>query len=400
MLRQCQTRYVRQRKRDALLRRVFALALIVLFVAGSVAAREALDVQYVEINALKVPLVSVVDWATAHKNRWEATSLTLLVNGRAYRRTRSELGAQLSIEELQGALELTGANDAEGAARIDWLVEVDHSKLLESVFVLRGETERQDGDDLGAQAGRVLDLHASLKLLKSTLPTEARIVELPTRAPLRRDAGQGTRPGSFSQLLARHSSEYRAAGRSWSRGYNIQQAAKALDGIVIEPNGELSFNEVVGERSFQRGFMPANEIARGRVVDGIGGGVCQVATALHAAALQAGFEIVEHHVHSKRPRYAGRGIDSAVAWGLKDLRIRNPYPDYVRIRGDARSGALSVGLWSGRKPPEVEIETEVKKGTIGVRQQPLVIERTRTIHWPNGTETQTTLLNYPAEPQD
>lgn len=211
---------------------------------------------------------------------------------------------------------------------------------------------------------------------------------------------EGSRPGSFAQLLARHESVYRAAGRSWSRGHNIEQAAKALDGIIIEPNGELSFNEVVGDRSFQRGFMPANEIARGRVVDGIGGGVCQVATALHAAALQSGFEIVEHYVHSKRPRYAGRGIDSAVAWGLKDLRVRSPYPMHVRIRGEAQSGTLTVGLWSGRDRPKVEIATEVKEGNIGARHQPLIIERTRTIHWEDGPETDTKLLNYPAEPKD
>ena len=125
-----------------------------------------------------------------------------------------------------------------------------------------------------------------------------------------------------------------------------------------------------------------------------------MATALHAAALHAGFEVVEHYVHSKRPRYAARGVDSAVAWGLKDLRIRNPYSNYVRIRGDAGGGTLSVGLWSGRKPPKVEIDTEVRKGAVGARQQPLVVARTRTIYWPTGSETQTTLLDYPAEPRD
>lgn len=400
VLRRSQTRYVRQRKRRALFRRSFGLGLVMLLVGGSVAAREALHVQYVEVNAFKVPLVSVIDWAASYKSRWESASVTLLVDRRPYRQTRAELGAHLSTDELEEALELTDAEDADEAVSIDWRVEVDHAKLLETLFALRRETDRRDERDPGAPAGRVLDLHASLKLLKSTLGTEARIVELPTRGPLRRDAGQGAGLGSFSQLLARHTSEYRAAGRSWSRSHNIEQAAKALDGIVIEPNGELSFNEVVGERSFQRGFMPANEIARGRVVDGIGGGVCQVATALHAAALHAGFEVVEHYVHSKRPRYAARGVDSAVAWGLKDLRIRNPYSNYVRIRGDARAGSLSVGLWSGRKPPKVEIDTEVKKGAVGARHQPLVIERTRTVHWPSGTETQTTLLDYPAEPKD
>ena len=280
-----------------------------------------------------------------------------------------------------------------------WSAEVDHAQLLATTFALRERITPVDSEVDPPPNRRTLDLHGALKVLKQTLPTSQVIVTLPTRKPVLRGLVAGARPGTFSQRLGHHTSTYRMVGRSWSRGHNIEEGAKALDGVVIEPHGELSFNEVVGDRSFQRGFMPANEIARGRVVDGIGGGVCQVATALHAAALMAGFEILEHYVHSKRPRYAGRGLDTAVAWGLKDLRIRNPYGDYVRIRGDAHSGTLSIGLWSGHKPPEVEIATETVKGTLGERQKLLVIERTRTVYWPNGAKTDTKLLRYPAEPR-
>jgi hypothetical protein len=277
---------------------------------------------------------------------------------------------------------------------------VDHAELLASTFGLRESITPVDNTGDLPPDRRTLDLHGALKVLRQALPTSQVAVTLPTRKPVLRGLVAGARPGTFSQLLARHVSAYRKLGRTWSRGHNIEEAAKALDGVVIEPYGELSFNEVVGNRSFQRGFMPANEIARGRVVDGIGGGVCQVATALHAAALNAGFEIAEHYVHSKRPKYAGRGLDSAVAWGLKDLRIRNPYGDYVRIRGDAHAGTLSIGLWSGHKPPKVEVATAIQQGTLDARHKLLVIERTRTIHWPDGPKTDSKLLRYPAEPRN
>lgn len=400
VMRKAQTRFTRERRRSALARRSIAVTLGLIVIGGSVAISEALAIDVVRINGMRIPLAQFDDWAETYRARWESAELTLFVDGRPHRLSRAELGASLPVDELSAAIErLSHRHSSDAEQTVDWSAEVDHAQLLATTFGLRESITPVDSEIELSQQRRTLDLHGALKVLKQTLPTSQVFVTLPTRKPVLRGLVAGARPGTFSQRLGHHTSTYRKVGRSWSRGHNIEQGAKALDGVVIEPHGELSFNEVVGDRSFQRGFMPANEIARGRVVDGIGGGVCQVATALHAAALHAGFEILEHYVHSKRPRYAGRGLDTAVAWGLKDLRIRNPYGDYVRIRGDARSGTLSVGLWSGHEPPEVEINTETLQGTLGERQKLLVIERTRTVRWPDGPKTDSKLLRYPAEPR-
>ena len=381
-------------------RRLFFAALVLVIAGGSVAISEALTIDVVQVNDLRIPLSDVSEWAEAHRDRWQAAELTLLVDGRAHRMSRTELGASLPLDELLAAVDRVVDRDAdEGAQSVYWTAEVDHAQLLATTFALRERITPFDEDGNPPPNTKTLDLHGTLKVLKQALPTSQLVATLPMRKPVLRGVVAGARPGTFSQRIGHHTSSYRKVGRSWSRGHNIERGAKALDSVVIEPHGELSFNEVVGDRSFQRGFMPANEIARGRVVDGIGGGVCQVATALHAAALKAGFEILEHYVHSKRPRYAGRGFDTAVAWGLKDLRIRNPYGDYVRIRGDARDGTLSIGLWSGHEPPEVKIATTTVKGELGERQKLLLIERTRTVHWPDGTKTDTKLLRYPPEPR-
>jgi hypothetical protein len=399
-MRKAQTRFTRQRRRTAAARRSIVIALALVIIGGSVAISEALAIDVVRVNEMRIPASHVQEWAETYRGRWQSAELTLFVDGRPYRMTRAELGASLPLDELLAAIERVASRDsAEDVQTVYWSAEVDHAQLLATIFALRERITPVDSEGNSPANRRTLDLHGALKVLKQTLPTSQVTVTLPTRKPVLRGLVAGARPGTFSQRLGHHTSTYRMVGRSWSRGHNIEEGAKALDSVVIEPHGELSFNEVVGDRSFQRGFMPANEIARGRVVDGIGGGVCQVATALHAAALMAGFEILEHYVHSKRPRYAGRGLDTAVAWGLKDLRIRNPYGDYVRIRGDAHSGTLSIGLWSGHKPPEVEIATATVKGALGERQKLLLIERTRTVYWPNGAKTDTKLLRYPAEPR-
>jgi hypothetical protein len=372
-----------------------------LAIGGSMAISRALTIDAVRVNELRIPLSHAGEWAEAYRDRWEAVEVTLLVDGRPYRMTRAGLGAHLDIDELTVAIErVSDGGSAPELRTVYWSADVDHAQLLASTFGLRESITPTDNEGELPPNTKTLDLHGALKVLRKALPTSQVLVTLPTRKPVLRALAAGARPGTFSQLLARHNSTYRKVGRTWSRGHNIEEAARALDGVVIEPHGELSFNEVVGNRSFQRGFMPANEIARGRVVDGIGGGVCQVATALHAAALDGGFEIVEHYVHSKRPKYAGRGLDSAVAWGLKDLRIRNPYGDYVRVRGDAHSGNLSIGLWSGHKPPKVEIATAIEQGTLEARHKPLVIERTRTVHWADGPKTDKKILRYPAEPRN
>lgn len=401
MLRKAPTAFTRARRRTRWIRRSVAATGVVVTLLGWTAIDEALTIDRVRVNERVIPRARIVSWAERYRDRWEDTELTLLVDDHPHRLSRAALGATLSVDELLASVERVSENSSEDEVpTVFWTPDIDRAKLLEATFDLRERITPVDDEGLPPPGQRRLDLHGSLDVLKETLPTASVVATLPTRAPVLRGTVAGARPGTFSQLVGQHTSSYRKVGRSWSRGHNIEQGAKMLDGVIIEPFGELSFNEVVGNRSFQRGFMPANEIARGRIVDGIGGGVCQVATALHAAALRAGFDVLEHYVHSKRPRYAGRGFDTAVAWGLKDLRVRNPYPDYVRIRGEAHSGTLTIGLWSGQQPPEVDISTKIVSGTLGQRQRPLVVERVRTVRWPDGTRTDRRPLRYPAEPKD
>ncbi|MEM7137471.1 MAG: VanW family protein [Myxococcota bacterium] len=403
MIRRTETAFTIRRRQQRRSGALLAFAASLTLVGGFVAVSRALTVDMVRVNDVLVPRAGLEDWASAQRARWESEEVTLIFQGKPFRYTRSELGARLPSEELEDAVaRVERTEHGDTIPSVYWSPEVDPETLFSAVYALRERTKPETkAEAANAAEGRSLDVHATLKMLKQeTFPTSAVVATLPSSKPVLRGSVAGARPGTFSQQLAEHSSNYKKVGRSWSRGHNIERAAESLDGVIIEPHGELSFNEVVGNRSFQRGFMPANEIARGRVVDGIGGGVCQVATALHAAALKAGFDVLEHYVHSKRPRYAGRGFDTAVAWGHKDLRIRNPYPDYVRIRGTARDTKLTIELWSGQRAPDVDISTSTLQGALGAKHSVLRIERVRTVHWPSGPKTDTKTLHYPAEPRD
>ena len=106
------------------------------------------------------------------------------------------------------------------------------------------------------------------------------------------------------------------------RECNIALALEAFDGQVIKPGESISFNDIVGRRTRDRGFKTAKVIQDGEFVDGIGGGVCQASTTLFNAVLLSGLKILESHNHSIPIGYVPLGLDAMVS-SQADLRFRN-----------------------------------------------------------------------------
>ena len=129
--------------------------------------------------------------------------------------------------------------------------------------------------------------------------------------------------GSFSTTLL---------GSVPARAENIRLSVAALDGVVLRPGEGLSFNQAVGERSAARGYQRAPVILRETRQMQLGGGICQTASTLFAAALLSGLSIAERHRHSFPVDYIELGEDATIAWGVKDLRIRNDLDQPVRVR--------------------------------------------------------------------
>jgi vancomycin resistance protein YoaR len=168
--------------------------------------------------------------------------------------------------------------------------------------------------------------------------------------------------------LASHTTRYSRAGAYRGRGHNVEVAASRLHAAVIAPGGVLSFNERVGARTRAEGFRKAPVIVGGELVDGLGGGVCQVASTLYVSALYAGFEIVEHRPHSRPSTYVPMGMDATVVWPDVDLKIRNPFEFPVVVFAQAVDGELVVDLVGADDPREVEIErTVVSRTSYGER---------------------------------
>lgn len=127
-----------------------------------------------------------------------------------------------------------------------------------------------------------------------------------------------------------------------ARSTNLELAAKAIDGTLLLPGQEFSFNQTVGERTEESGFQRAKVIATNTYKEDIGGGICQTSSTLHAAFLMAGMEIVERNAHKFRVGYIPPGLDATVDYGNKDLRIRNSLPFPVVIEMGRSSNSLLV----------------------------------------------------------
>lgn len=120
---------------------------------------------------------------------------------------------------------------------------------------------------------------------------------------------------------------------SWGRSTNIEIATKSINSTIVMPGEEFSFNDVVGERSAERGYQEAGTYVGNKVEPGIGGGICQVSSTLYRAAMRANLRSTERTNHSMVVGYMEPGLDATVAYGYLDYKFKNTYDFPIYIEG-------------------------------------------------------------------
>ncbi|MEM1418154.1 MAG: VanW family protein [Myxococcota bacterium] len=194
----------------------------------------------------------------------------------------------------------------------------------------------ETGDLSPEQEGRALDIWASLDAIRAALDDaalgrEARAELVVARTPAHRTREE-LRGVKVDAVLGSFETPYAQTEEARDRTHNLRVAAAKIDGRVLLPGEVFDFNDVVGDRSLTNGFKPATVIAGGELVDGVGGGACQIAGTLHAAAFFAGLEVLERHPHSRPSWYIKLGLDAAVSFPNLNLRFRNDRAEPVMIR--------------------------------------------------------------------
>ena len=126
------------------------------------------------------------------------------------------------------------------------------------------------------------------------------------------------------------------------RNKNIQLACEALNGTIVFPGEELSFNDAVGQRTAEKGYGAAAAYNNGEVVQEIGGGVCQVSTTLYNAVLRSGLKTTRRQSHTFKPTYVTPGFDATISWGGPDYCFAN-------VPADAKysnSESYAIGIYA------------------------------------------------------
>lgn len=130
---------------------------------------------------------------------------------------------------------------------------------------------------------------------------------------------------------------------------NIELAAAAINGVVLKPGEEFSFNRVVGPRTEARGYRSAPSYLGPENASTVGGGICLVSSALYQAALEADLGIEQRVPHLRTIRTVPPGLDATVWYGQADLRFKNTLKEPIQIRTMSTNQALTV-KFLGRKP--------------------------------------------------
>ena len=129
------------------------------------------------------------------------------------------------------------------------------------------------------------------------------------------------------------------------RNTNVRLAAEALNGTIVQPGEEFSFNSVVGQRTAEKGYQEAAAYNSGAVVQEIGGGVCQISSTLYRVVFQSGMEITFRRSHTFEPNYVTPGQDAAISWEQPDFRFVNTSDNPIGIRASYENRKATVSLF-------------------------------------------------------
>jgi vancomycin resistance protein YoaR len=293
----------------------------------------------------------------------------------------AELGVTVDVDavvarvsRLETGGDLLSRHEWAGRARRGELdvpleIELDENKALPLLGRVKEGVDvapisaRLDLDKRSAvpeRMGRYVDLDGALEaILAEARRPQGGTIALPTQSFPPRVSSASIQKLDVQATLGEYETYFSRAGDQARRGKNIDVAAQKIDGLVLSPGELVSFNDVVGERSEDNGFAKSWEIFKGEMVEGVGGGTCQVASTFYATLFFGGLDVVERLPHSRPSAYIPMGLDATVVYPIVDLKVRNPYDFPVVIRAKTEGSKLKMQLFGAEKPAKVSFQREL-----------------------------------------
>ncbi len=163
----------------------------------------------------------------------------------------------------------------------------------------------------------------------------------------------------FGDVLGTFRTTYNASNTN--RSTNLMLASNSINGTILLPGQEFSYNKTLGERTAARGYKEAHIYQGGEVVDGLGGGICQISSTLYNAVLLANLEVTNRKSHMFWPEYVKPSFDATVVWGSIDFNFKNNRKTPIKIEASAKSGVALVTIYGKKQDDDPIIELYSKE---------------------------------------
>jgi len=220
--------------------------------------------------------------------------------------------------------------------------EVKDNKLITIPHVMGRQIDKQE-------------LAAALSELENTENTEKL---LPVKFTLPEITLEKLEGMLFKDTLGTMSTSFdTSTENNRNRAENIKLASSKIFGKILAPGEVFSFNDVVGKRTVESGYKAAHAYIGGKVIDDVGGGICQVSTTLYNAVLFSELEVIERTNHMFTVGYVPLGRDATVSYGGPDFKFRNSTKWPIKIQGAVLDGnKIYFEIKGTKQDPSREVE--------------------------------------------
>lgn len=148
------------------------------------------------------------------------------------------------------------------------------------------------------------------------------------------------------QSVDKRISSYTTTFPTGESGHNIQVGAGMIGNVLLMPGESFSAVDAIGPTTLENGFIEANTYLNGKVVPGLGGGVCQISSTIYNAELMAGILPDSRMYHEMVVKYVPQGLDATIGDELPDLVFTNPYDYPIVVNVYASSNSVTAEFWS------------------------------------------------------
>ncbi len=334
---------------------------------------------------------SLLDGSVRHL---EEKVVELEVDGRTITLESADLGLELhNTEDLRSAIDAYAySNVVKRFANKKALEETPVSLSLESSIqedkvkeILQEETadflaEPQDASIVRENgqfvvtpdvAGKTVDADETFSRVKASFYDEQEKSAASAAVSVQEAQIKAEDLERIEDVLGSYSTSFGSS--SVARATNIQVGTAKINGSLLMPGETLSGYELMHPFTVSNGYKVAGAYENGRLVDSVGGGVCQIATTLYNASIRAEVGITQRNNHSMTVSYVPASCDAAIAGTSKDLKITNIYDTPIYVEGLVEGRTVTFNIWGDESRPTnrtIEFVPEIlSQSAMGVTYQ-------------------------------